>query len=298
MLVDNLARIPEFAHVPPSELRALAARAHVLCVPDNRCLIQAGKVFDAYFYLLKGRLAICSPQRTLKANGFGQLRHFYPGCASARTLGAVQILRIDKARHEFLCAARAGPIEVQALASEQWLCRFLGSHMMRRLDSCDWQVLLAAFEANDVQAGATIVRRGDPARQCFVIESGHAVVHDGARTLAHLGPGDFFGEDALVLGSVRNAHVTALEAARIQAIDQHLFAGVVLDRLIHYVACCGAGCTLELGKQVTLENVRDLAAQLDVRNRYYVIGGSRRQRALCALLLIQRGIQAYAVGGS
>ncbi len=298
MLVDNLARIPEFAHVPPSELRALAARAHVLCVPGDRCLIQAGKVLNAYFYLLKGRLAICPPRRRLQACSFGQLRHFYPGCASARTLGAVQILRIDKARHEFLCAAHPGSLEVRALASEQWLSRFLGSHMMRRLDSHDWQVLLAAFKADELEAGAAIVRRGDAARQCFVIESGHAVVHDGARTLAHLGPGDFFGEDALVLGSVRNAHVTALEAVRIQAIDQHLFASVVLDRLIQYVACCGAGCTMELGKQVTLENVRGLAAQLDVRNRYYVIGGNRRQRALCALLLIQRGIQAYAVDGT
>lgn len=295
MLVDNLTRIPDFAHVPPSELRALAARAHVLCVPGNRCLIQAGRTIPAYFYLLKGRLAIFTPQRRLKASGFGQLRHFYPGCVSARTLGPVQILRIDKAQYEFLCAAHPGPIEVQALASEQWLSRFLGSHMMRRLDSRDWQTLLAAFEPMCVTAGAAIVRRGDAARQCFVIESGHAVVHDGDRTLAHLGPGDFFGEDALVLGSVRNANVTALEAVRMQAIDQRRFADVVLDRLIQFVACCGAGCTLELGKQVTLDNVRCVAAELDVRSCYYVVGGNRRQRALCALLLIQRGIQAYAV---
>lgn len=94
------------------------------------------------------------------------------------------------------------------------------------------RVVAASFTRVSFGFGEVIVRRGDPADAMFLIVSGHARVvapaDDGTEvTLSRLGPGDTFGEDALVDGSVRSATVRAssdLEAAR---LDGSIFRGLV-----------------------------------------------------------------------
>jgi len=102
MLVHYLTRIPEFSNLPPQELRALAARAHVICMPPERWLLRDGRHMAAYLYLLRGSLQTRGPARKWRARKLGRLLHFYPGCESARTLSAVQVLRVDAAQREFL----------------------------------------------------------------------------------------------------------------------------------------------------------------------------------------------------
>jgi CRP-like cAMP-binding protein len=61
----------------------------------------------------------------------------------------------------------------------------------------------------DAPAGTHLVDEGKFAHEFFVIEDGEAeVVHDG-KTVATLGPGDFFGEIALLAAERRNASVIA-----------------------------------------------------------------------------------------
>src|SRR5690348_3112949 len=59
--------------------------------------------------------------------------------------------------------------------------------------------------------GEVLIREGKPGRESFIIVEGQAVVMVGARLVAKLGPGDFFGEMA-VLGRHRRrtASVTAI----------------------------------------------------------------------------------------
>ncbi|MCB0181309.1 MAG: PIG-L family deacetylase [Anaerolineae bacterium] len=65
-------------------------------------------------------------------------------------------------------------------------------------------------------AGFHIVEQGEPATKLYLILSGQAEVrHEGAdgieQTLAHIGPGQFFGEEGLARRQPRNAHVVATE---------------------------------------------------------------------------------------
>lgn len=94
------------------------------------------------------------------------------------------------------------------------------------------RVVAASFTRVSFGFGDVIVRRGDPADAMFLIVSGRARVvapaEDGTEiTLNRLGPGDTFGEDGLVEGSVRSATVRAssgLEAAR---LDGSVFRALV-----------------------------------------------------------------------
>ena len=301
MLLHQIMRIPEFSGVSPTELRALAARSHVLCLPERRWLIREGKPLDAYFYLLKGTIETGSPRRKWRASAFGRLKHFSPGCVEVRALGAVQILRIDAAHREFVLQDCALP-PLAASGAEPWLKRFLGSHMMRQLTATQWQDVLSAFQAYEFAAGSRILCRGQPGDHCFVLEAGHAIVHRGQLTLSHLCPGDLFGEDAVVLNRVRNADVTALEPVRVHAINGAVFSRVLVENLVQFVCHAERGITLCLDASsvrpdvhVELSRLREFANQLDPRSTYYVKGGQRRERALAALLLLQRGFKAHAL---
>lgn len=64
--------------------------------------------------------------------------------------------------------------------------------------------------------GDVIVKEGEQAIAFYLISSGHAEVVKGAegsspRVLSTLGPGEFFGEMALLDGYLRSASVRALE---------------------------------------------------------------------------------------
>src|SRR5579875_3391666 len=65
-------------------------------------------------------------------------------------------------------------------------------------------------------AGEVVFREGEASSGCYVIRSGHAAGR--ALTLARFGPGDMFGELAMVDDGVRSATVTALDELQTIAI--------------------------------------------------------------------------------
>jgi CRP-like cAMP-binding protein len=75
----------------------------------------------------------------------------------------------------------------------------------------------------EVAAGETLVTEGEPATEFFVLLEGEAVVERGGSAVRTLGPGDFFGEVALVARTRRTATVTATEPSRVAVFDEHAF---------------------------------------------------------------------------
>jgi putative ABC transport system ATP-binding protein len=60
--------------------------------------------------------------------------------------------------------------------------------------------------------GETIIRKGDPGEEFFLVSDGEVEVIRADREVARLGPGNFFGEVALISGEPRNATVVAPKA--------------------------------------------------------------------------------------
>src|SRR5207237_787074 len=87
--------------------------------------------------------------------------------------------------------------------------------------------LASQLEPVEVTAGTEVIRQGDPGDRFYVIESGRfAVTVDGAAA-GELGPGEFFGEIALLRNVPRTATVTAVTDGRLQALGREEFlAGV------------------------------------------------------------------------
>jgi MFS family permease len=86
-----------------------------------------------------------------------------------------------------------------------------------------------AASAAEVTAppGAAVVEQGAPGDLFYVVSSGRAAVEiDGARS-AELGPGDFFGEIALLRDVPRTATVRALDELRLYALGRDVFVAAV-----------------------------------------------------------------------
>ena len=78
-----------------------------------------------------------------------------------------------------------------------------------------------------VEAGQVIVSRGEAGRHFYTIASGRAAVELDDGTTRELGPGDFFGEIALLRDVPRTATVKAVEPLRIYAIERDEFIEAV-----------------------------------------------------------------------
>jgi MFS family permease len=79
----------------------------------------------------------------------------------------------------------------------------------------------------DAPAGSVVIRQGDPGSRFYVLVEGRAVVtRDGAK-VTDRGPGDYFGEVALLLDQPRNATVTAVTDLRLFVLERDEFLRVV-----------------------------------------------------------------------
>jgi len=86
----------------------------------------------------------------------------------------------------------------------------------------------AAKEVSHKQ-GTVIAREGERGIGLFLILEGECKVTIGGRTKARLGPGDFFGEVALLDGGPRTATVTATTDVRLVGITGWVFRGLLME---------------------------------------------------------------------
>jgi len=75
----------------------------------------------------------------------------------------------------------------------------------------------------DLPEGKVLIKEGDTGREFFVLIEGTAEVARGGRKVASIGPGDFFGEIALIAKTPRNATITTTSPVRTLVITDRAF---------------------------------------------------------------------------
>lgn len=91
------------------------------------------------------------------------------------------------------------------------------------------QTIARAVRVVKHAAGAVVAQEGEPGAGLFVIDTGETVVTIGGRKVTELGPGDFFGEMALLDGGPRSATVTATTDVRLFALTEWVFRGLISE---------------------------------------------------------------------
>jgi CRP/FNR family cyclic AMP-dependent transcriptional regulator len=77
------------------------------------------------------------------------------------------------------------------------------------LDQRELQSLASSFKERIFEAGSTVVGEGSGGVGFFIIDEGDAKVAVGGEERARLGPGQYFGELALIDEGTRTATITA-----------------------------------------------------------------------------------------
>ena len=89
------------------------------------------------------------------------------------------------------------------------------------------QTIARASDDVGVPAGKVLVEEGKPGHEFFLIINGNASVKRGKREIAKLGPGQYFGELALLDRGPRSASVIAKDDMEVLVLGQREFAGVI-----------------------------------------------------------------------
>jgi CRP-like cAMP-binding protein len=101
--------------------------------------------------------------------------------------------------------------------------------------------------------GSTVFCEGDPGADLYIIQSGRVQLSRRVRGremhLLTVGPGEFFGELAIVNNKPRSATATVLEEARMLVLDARTFEAMVRGN-----------------SEIAIRLVRKLAARLDAAN--------------------------------
>lgn len=83
----------------------------------------------------------------------------------------------------------------------------------------------------ELPKGTVLFREGEPGKEMFVLQSGKIAISKKVRevekVLAVLGPGEFFGEMAIISNKPRNASAVVEEDARLLVIDPKTFEGMI-----------------------------------------------------------------------
>ncbi len=106
----------------------------------------------------------------------------------------------------------------------------MGTRLFADVDADGLARIAARITEIEVPAERVIARQGEIGTGFYVIVAGSArVVRDGA-TIAHLGPGDFFGELSVLDGRPRVAQVVSDEPTTCLALASWDFEAVVVEQ--------------------------------------------------------------------
>jgi CRP-like cAMP-binding protein len=174
-----------------------------------------------------------------------------------------------------------------------------------------------------VAAGTEVVRQGEPGDAFYMIEKGHAEVwqmgldDDEPRLVAELGPGDTFGEEALVLKGARNATVRMVQEGSLLVLGSAVFDELFNKPMIQRVKASVAKAYLESGYLpldvryqeefdeghlpgsilIPLHELRGRVDELNPAGSYVAYCKSGGRSAVATLLLRQRGLNVVSLAG-
>lgn len=237
--------------LPDDALATLLESATFETLRRGAILFQQGDADHENVYLLEGSVVLLSGKAVVERVRAGSdtarfpLAHQVPRKHSVRAESEVRIARVDSRRlSDLLARTRTVDYQVSDLeeaSEDDWMSMLLQSRVLQQVPASNIQRVMMNVEQVGVTKGEDLIRQGDPGDYYYMITRGRAVVRRdvgdgrGPCELATLGPGDAFGEEALLSDSPRNSSVAMLQDGEVLRLSKEHFLQLIhnplLDRL-------------------------------------------------------------------
>ena len=341
--LEILEKFVPFSDMEPDHLLEFSGAMAEQTFVKGEMLFKRGKELDTLFFLVNGEvdligqsytseLLTADDERAKKALNSEVQTSF--SCVAKSTVTALSIKtktydRLlawtqsaasvkDNQEHGSGDYSTSTEFQVTELAEEppgDWMSALLQSPMLLQVPLTQVQDLFMRFEHVEVNPGDIIVKEGELGDYFYVISSGQARVSNRSESVdILLETGDYFGEEALVGNTTRNATVVMETYGVLKRLNTEDFNDLLKKPVLKYV---DADELKEIDKpyklldvklplehriahvpgslNVPLSNLRNIFPDLNHESLYVVTDDSGSRADIAAHLLCQAGYEAIVL---
>jgi CRP-like cAMP-binding protein len=317
-------------------LHALARKTQIKTLDVGRVLFKEGDVDKRTFYLVAGQVELRTDERligVIKARTPESRAPLAPGLPrkfTARAATELEYIMIDSDLLDVLITwDQTGQYEVAELrgdgvdVSGDWMTTLLQTKAFHRIPPANIQAIFMRMQRINYRARDVVIKQGTEGDYFYVVVEGRCIVtretplnKEGIK-LAELGPGDSFGEEALIAEAKRNATVTMATDGTLMRLGKNDFQTLLNEPLLQWVGqeeareiIARGGKWLDVRLPSEFQNFRiDDAVNiplyfirlklnaLDKGTQYVVCCDTGRRSSAAAYILSERGFDAYVLKG-
>lgn len=221
-----------FASLSDKERRMLIDAMVMETVPAGTVIIKQGETGDYFYVVEEGHVSFAVDGTHVGSTGrggsFGELALLYncPRAATCLANTACRLWKVDQKTFRYMLANNTNSQQKDVndvLRKVPFLAELEDRDLLRIADS---------LTSVTFPEGERIINKGDVGEVFYIIREGTVKVHDigfGDSTYVDqtIGPGDFFGERALITGDPRVANVTATSTCTCLCLSRETFEAVL-----------------------------------------------------------------------
>jgi CRP-like cAMP-binding protein len=332
-----LAGYEPFAMLSPHYLDEAQAELQMHRFPRGKLIFKRAKLLDRAFYLVSGRLDLIDNAYEVEQVRSGTdrakvaLNQDSPTTVSAIAKAECVLFSIDKAYLDRLVSwsdsveqprtpsdlspSEFSVEEVTVQESSDWMSSLLQCPLFTRVPTAQLQELFASFETHRQKQGEQVIREGERGEYFYVLAAGKARITNKLGTVdVEIGPGQYFGDEALIGNTLRNATVTMTSDGVLKRLTAESFNKLLMSPVLQYLE----PAKLEtLGKpyklldvkmpvefrvqhlpgsiNVPLSRLRKTIPEFGHSHVYAVVGDAGSRADIAAHILCQAGFDAVVV---
>ena len=217
-----------FASLSSKERRLLIDAMMMEAVPAGHVIIKQGETGDFFYVVEEGHVSFSVDNQHVGSTGrggsFGELALLYncPRAATCLANTACRLWKVDQKTFRYMLANN------QSSQQKDINDILRKVPFLTDLDDSDLLRISDALTTVTFKEGERIINKGDVGEVFYIIREGTVKVHDigfGDSTYVDqpLGPGDFFGERALITGDPRVANVTSTSTSSCLCLSRETF---------------------------------------------------------------------------
>ena len=318
-------------------LSVLSKKAALQEVAAGQPLFRERATDKKTYYLVRGEVELrkgTTPVGRLSGNTPEAKHPITPGIPrrfGAYAVTAVVALVFDSELLDVLLTwDQTGIYDVKELTPDStvnagdWMAVLLQIKAFHRIPPSNLQAIFMRLERVSHRAGEVVVKQGDEGDYFYAITAGRCSVtreyplKPGGIKLAELGPGDSFGDEALIADDKRNATVTMLTDGALVRLRKSDFKSLMHEPMLQRVSAAEASERVANGaakwldvrlpsefKSAHLPGAINLPlcmmrlnlGQLDPGAHYVVVCDTERRSSAGAFILNARGYKAVVLQG-